>query len=445
MQAGSLRADLREQSLALVDSAYALAMSGEYARAVAVNEDGLAALPEDSLDLRCEFWSCLLYCYHRLGDYERALAYGELCLDFDERQGDPVNLSASLGNLAGIYSSAGQHEVAVRYLERAIDIEQELLRTDSAHTPKSLAIREAMLGEVLLAQGKDLERALALTEDAYAIDRRLGRRLQEGMRLAQLGHICAALGRQQQARDYNTRALAIARETGNRMTEVLCLLQLERYEEAAALAHESGLKKQEYEACDRLYQRAADNHQYSSALRYLERARALHEELMSEESQRQLTVAQVRYDTFRKERQLAEQKQEFLLFSLLALLIVVLLTAVVLLLRRRKNTLEQEVLDKEQQYSKLAFELKQFYGKDIATLMQDIADAKAKNMHETALTKREQQIVKLCCEGLKGKEMAEQLGISIRAVNSHKTNIFNKLGLSSTVELVRYALENGII
>ena len=33
----------------------------------------------------------------------------------------------------------------------------------------------------------------------------------------------------------------------------------------------------------------------------------------------------------------------------------------------------------------------------------------------------------------------------IRAVNSHKTNIFNKLGLSSSVEMVRFALEHGII
>jgi DNA-binding NarL/FixJ family response regulator len=133
------------------------------------------------------------------------------------------------------------------------------------------------------------------------------------------------------------------------------------------------------------------------------------------------------------------------IFSVLVLLIVVLLTTIVLLLRKRKNILEQKVMDQEQQYAKLAFELKQFYGKDISALLQDIADAKAKNIKESKLTKREQEIVKLLCEGYRGKEIADKLFISIRAVNSHKTNIFNKLGLSSSVELVRFALEHGII
>ena len=275
------------------------------------------------------------------------------------------------------------------------------------------------------------------------------------MRLAQLGHIYAALGKTSEALTCNTTALSIARETGNKMTEVQCLLQLERYEEAAQIAHETGLLKQEYEACDRLYKLSVISHQPSEALNWLERARALHEQLMNEENQRQLTIAQVRYDSFRKEQQLEEQQQQLEqrkrrewilgLFSALVVLIVALLAMVVVLLRKQKNSLEQKVLDQEQQYSKLAFELKQFYGKDISSLLQEIADAKAKNIAETRLTKREGEIVKLICEGYRGKEIADQLFISIRAVNSHKTNIFNKLGISSSVELVRFAIEHGII
>jgi tetratricopeptide (TPR) repeat protein len=175
----------REEAFAAVDSAYALAMAGEMQQAIALNNDGLSAVPEDSMAIRCEFYSCLLYCYHRLGDYQQALFYGEACLAFDEQDGDPANISASLGNLAGIYSSAGQHDVAVRYLERAIAIEESLLASDSTHSPKSLAIRKAMLGEVLLAKSRqqsdasnqpseaNLQRALQLTEEALAIDRSL--------------------------------------------------------------------------------------------------------------------------------------------------------------------------------------------------------------------------------------------------------------------------------
>lgn len=320
----SLRADLREQSLALVDSAYSLAVSGEYARAISLNEDGLNAVPEDSTALRCEFYSCLLYCYHRLGDYERALEYGERCLTYDEQQGTPQDLSASLGNLAGIYSSAGQNEVAEAYLRRAIDIENELLNTEKDYTPKSLAVREAMLGEVLLAKDSALEEALAFTQDALTIDRQLGRRLQEGMRLAQIGHIYAALGDRQSADAYTSQALQIARETGNKMTEVLCLLQLGCYEEAAEQAHEYGLKKQEYEACMELGD--------------LKRAMTLKNELINEENQRQLIIAQVRHDTYNKEQELAKQKTRNKILTVCALtaLLAVCVLALILFLQRRR-------------------------------------------------------------------------------------------------------------
>lgn len=370
----------REEAFAVVDSAYALAMSGDIQQAIALNNDGLSAVPEDSMDIRCEFYSCLLYCYHRLGDYQQALYYGEACLAYDEQQGDPANISASLGNLAGIYSSAGQQDVAIAYLERAITIEQSLLAADTTHSPKSLAIRKAMLGEVLLAKSNQpsdvshqhsevsLQRALQLTEEALAIDRALGRRLQEGMRLAQLGHIYEALNDATQAKEYTSQALVIARETGNKMTEVLCLLQLERYEEAADLAQQLGFRKQEYEACDHLYMRAKKAGRNSEALTWLERARGLHEQLMNEESQRQLTIAQVKYDSFRKEQQLAEQQQQIqqkqarlralLFFSLLALIVIALLVVLVILLRHRKAAIAREAADKKRQYGILSHDLR---------------------------------------------------------------------------------------
>ena len=193
--------------LLYVDSAYTLAMSGHLQEAVALNYEALEAVPEDSASTRCEFYSCLLYCFHRLGDYEQALRYGEMCLLYDEQHGTKADLSASLGNLAGVYSSAGKQDVAIEYLRRSIDIENELIASDTTHTAASLAIRKAMLGEVLLAKSKSvgdslaadgvamLAEALRLTDEALQIERQLGRRTQEGMRLAQLANIYDALDR----------------------------------------------------------------------------------------------------------------------------------------------------------------------------------------------------------------------------------------------------------
>ena len=86
-----------------------------------------------------------------------------------------------------------------------------------------------------------------------------------------------------------------------------------------------------------------------------------------------------------------------------------------------------------------------FYGRDLSVLVRDIVDARLNKKSSALLTKREIEIIEACCNGMLGKEIAEHFHISLRAVNSHKTNIFNKLGLSSSVEMVRFALEHGII
>ena len=86
-----------------------------------------------------------------------------------------------------------------------------------------------------------------------------------------------------------------------------------------------------------------------------------------------------------------------------------------------------------------------FYGRDLAVLVRDIVDAQPNKRSSALLTKRELEIIEACCAGLLGKEISEKFHISLRAVNSHKTNIFNKLGISSSVEMVRVALEHGII
>lgn len=366
----------REEVDALVDSAYNAAMAGQLEQAISINMDALALVPMDSMGWKCEFYSCLLYCYHRLGDYTEALRYGELCLQYDELHGTQEDLSASLGNLAGIYSSAGKQDVAIEYLRRAIDIENTLLSSDSTHTPKSLAIRKAMLGEVLLAKSKSLSgaeqksilsEALQLTDDALQIERQLGRRAQEGMRLAQLANIYAALGQTVRAKEYNRQALDIARETGNKASELIILLQDNQLHKAYTLARELGMKKQEYEACDRLYRQAAADAHPAEALQWLEKARVLHEQIQSEATAQQLTMAQVKYDTFRKEQQIAGQQltieaeqtrsRQLLLFSILTIAIIALLIVVVLLIGYRKRAIEEAARYKERQYTILTHDL----------------------------------------------------------------------------------------
>jgi two-component system response regulator NreC len=64
---------------------------------------------------------------------------------------------------------------------------------------------------------------------------------------------------------------------------------------------------------------------------------------------------------------------------------------------------------------------------------------------EDELSERERDVLRLIALGHTNAEVAEQLFISIRTVESHRAHIQQKLSLSSRAELVRYAIERGLI
>ena len=52
------------------------------------------------------------------------------------------------------------------------------------------------------------------------------------------------------------------------------------------------------------------------------------------------------------------------------------------------------------------------------------------------LSDREQEVLELVAQGLSSKEIADRLNISVRTVETHKNNIFRKLGINTTAELM---------
>jgi len=61
------------------------------------------------------------------------------------------------------------------------------------------------------------------------------------------------------------------------------------------------------------------------------------------------------------------------------------------------------------------------------------------------LSERELDVLRLLALGHTNSEIAKQLRISPRTVETHRANLQSKLGLSGRPELVRYALEHGVI
>jgi two-component system response regulator NreC len=61
------------------------------------------------------------------------------------------------------------------------------------------------------------------------------------------------------------------------------------------------------------------------------------------------------------------------------------------------------------------------------------------------LTGREIEVLRLVARGYTNRQVAEDLIISVRTVESHRASIMGKLGLHSRVELVRYATQQGLL
>jgi DNA-binding NarL/FixJ family response regulator len=61
----------------------------------------------------------------------------------------------------------------------------------------------------------------------------------------------------------------------------------------------------------------------------------------------------------------------------------------------------------------------------------------------TLITPREEQVVALVAEGLSNRDVARELGLSEHTVKKYLFRIFDKLGISTRVELVLYAVSHG--
>ena len=67
------------------------------------------------------------------------------------------------------------------------------------------------------------------------------------------------------------------------------------------------------------------------------------------------------------------------------------------------------------------------------------------SVSETSLSKREQQIIRMIDQGVTNKEIAENLGISIRTIEAHRLNILRKFQVSTIEEAVENARASSLL
>lgn len=71
-------------------------------------------------------------------------------------------------------------------------------------------------------------------------------------------------------------------------------------------------------------------------------------------------------------------------------------------------------------------------------------DQKPAELFGSNLTPRQREVLQLVAEGKSNKEIANTLNVSLKTVDFHKAKLMDELGMRTTAELTRYALQHGI-
>lgn len=397
-----------------------------------------------------ECLSMLSIAYFRIGAFSSAWDAQYECYQLDLASGDPGNISSSLNTLAGICLAMENYDEGEKLIMEAIGYEEKL------DQPAALAVRYGMASDILLKQGK-VDQAIAFATRAMELDQTADRPVSVAVRQSQLaaayleagklaeaarlidaaartfesvqdlhsltvcrhqqGMIAAKRGNFRQAANYLREGLTLSRQTGEIM------LQRNITRDLAVMLKDADPR---------------------AAVGYMQEVLVLSDSLYHQEMTRKMAELAIQNDLALKEHTIAAQeealnarrKQVFLLVGLLVLLLAlaVVLMRLIFIHKRDKKMLQEA--------SDIKDKLLVLGGGSSGPKDPEEVSQLVKKLSETGsgplnvLTPLEREIALLCSTGMVNKEIADRLALSPRTVETHKNNIFRKLGINSTAELV---------
>lgn len=383
------------------------------------------------------------------GDLAGAIQYAEDCLEIDRASGNQENISSSLNNIAGLYLTYGDPETSLKYIDEAIEVEEPLGR--SAY----LAVRYGVASEIYLKLG-ELPSALEFADKALQLDME-GERVEKiAVRRSQKAAVLMEMGDYAEAEVQLKMALPVFEEYNSLNSLAITYAQLGeiaaiRYDTAAAseafgksvsVSRSIRHLYMESRALKGLYNLYKDTYP-SKALESLERVLEIEMQIHDQKATEMMQSFDVKYETLKKEHTISLQKQTIRTRNVVLILLTALLVLSCILtflkakaakaMEQKNAILVKANLDKDRLLSLSRHNVPDEVKQEINAIVSEVG-----SMPQINLTKRELQIAELCSQGMLNKEIAAQLGISQRTVETHKNNLFRKLGINNTVELMRY-------
>lgn len=396
---------------------------------------------------------------HRMADYAQSIVYAQECLEVSRRTNSDEDISMTLNTLAAIYVAAGTPAQGIPYILEAIEIDRRInnpalsihlgtasdtylgmgeaqkalpyaqealdaeIETSGPDAPK-VAIRKSQLAAVY-SNLKDYAHAEPLLIEACDAFRTQGRLHSLSVTLGQLGHLYLQTNRKLKALDPLKEAVSLCQQLGN------------------------------------IYNEAKNHNLLSQALVDIQ-PRQAYEELLScsqlrdsiykEQTAAKLQEFDAKYEASEKQHQL-DLKEEYIkrthlilgavvIIAIIALVLLVIAFRLASVRKRANQALIKASRAKDELLVLAKQETEDLRRRQLLQVAQNLEQMG--DLPDVSLTSREKQIVALYAQGLLSKEIASQLGISIRTVETHKVHIYRKLGINNNIELLRYAQANGL-
>ncbi len=383
------------------------------------------------------------------GDLSRAIEYAEECLLIDRESGNQENISSSLNNIAGLYLTYGDPQTSRKYIDEAIEVEESLGRSSY------LAVRYGVASEIYLKLS-EFSYALNLADKALQLDIADGRTEKIAVRRSQKAAVLMEMRDYAEAEVQLKMALPVFEEYNSLNSLAITYAQLGeiaaiRYDTAAAseafgksVSVSRSIRHiyMESRALKGLYNLYKDTDP-SKALESLERVLEIEMQIHDQKATEMMQSFDVKYETLKKEHTITLQKQTIRTRNVVLILLTALLVLSCILtflkakaakaMEQKNAILVKANLDKDRLLSLSRHNVPDEVKQEINAIVSEVG-----SMPQINLTKRELQIAELCSQGMLNKEIAAELGISQRTVETHKNNLFRKLGINNTVELMRY-------
>ncbi len=429
-----------------------LTAQGKYAEAVEMAKQGVQeAERADDMDMKISCLCTMSTSYTRLGELENAIDCIKQVYEYDLQFNNPADLSYDMNLMAAICYSGGRYEEAMEYILKSI----AFARDGGDENRGDLAVRLGNASDIFRSQ-KRFGEAEEFATEAYQIDKEDGREDKVPVRLCQLAGCLAANGKIDEAIPAYRESVEKLEALGNKQSLSIACRELgsilendseaiSYLEKAESLSEELGSARDIIEANVGLANRLQVINP-SKAYGHLLKAYTRRDSLFNLEKTAEIDRLNVEYQTLEKESQLASAKSKArlanLALSLLSIIAVILGCFYAYVLKSKKNLsrTNKELKDNLRIVSERFASLTASH----ENAGSDLDDVKEDNnpTDNIQFTPREMDIIKLSCKGRIGKEIAADLGISIKTVDNIKAAIFHKVGVGTTLELVIYAIHN---